>query len=115
MKKILTGAGIVALMASTAMAQGVVRQVAVEGSTGNADYPVAVQGSNGIAYACEANLYLEDGVQKRLCVRADVPAGTTGSTLVAGDLGVVAAGVGALAVVALLAGDDDNSTTTSTP
>lgn len=115
MKKIFTGAGVLALMASTAMAQDVVRQVAVEGSTGNPNYPVAVQGSNGVNYACEANLYLENGVQKRLCVRADVPAGATGSTLVAGDLGVVGAGLGALAVVALLAGDDNESTTTSTP
>lgn len=112
MKKIFTGAGVLALMASTAMAQGVVRQVAVEGSTGNPNYPVAVKGSNGVDYACEANLYLENGVQKRLCVRADVPAG---STLVAGDLGAVGAGLGALAVVALLAGDDNRSTTTSTP
>lgn len=115
MKKIITGAGILALMASTAMAQGVVRQVAVEGSTGNPNYPVAVQGSDGVDYECEANLYLENGVQKRLCVRADIPAGTTNSALVAGDLGPVVAGLGALAVVALLAGDDDNSTTTSTP
>lgn len=109
MNKFISAVALSALMAGSAMAQGVVRQVEVDGATGNPEYPVYVLGSNGVNYMCKADTFVDDGVVKRLCIR-----GRDGGALMAGDLGPVAAGVGALVLIALVAGGDNDSTTTST-
>ncbi|UOA27384.1 hypothetical protein [Pseudosulfitobacter sp. DSM 107133] len=110
MKKFISAVALSALMAGSAMAQGVVRQVEVDGATGNPEYPVYVLGSNGVNYMCKADTFVDDGVVKRLCIRDD----DDGAVLSAGDLGPVAAGAGALVLIALAAGGGNDSTTTST-
>ncbi len=115
MKSVFSVVGLTLLLASSAMAQGTVRQVDVNGGSGNAQYPVAVLGSNGVSYDCKADLFSDAGLQKRLCVPNAITNQAT-PVLLTGGLGVgVGVGVVALtlAVVAITVGSDDTSTTTT--
>ncbi|MCR8827208.1 hypothetical protein [Pseudosulfitobacter koreensis] len=112
MKTVFCAVGLTLMLATSALAQGVVRQVEVNGGSGNADYPVAVTGSDGSSYACKADFFSEDGLRKRLCLRDAVT--NDAPVLLSGGLG---AGIGvaalALGVIAMVAGGDDTSTTTT--
>ena len=112
MKNILSIATALVMTTGAAFAQ-TTSQAAVLGASGNAEYPLQVQGANGVIYSCMNEVEAVNGVQARRCL-APASAGLFG----AGDglsAGVVAA-AGAVALVALIANDDDddNNTTTTT-
>tara|TARA_R110002124_G_scaffold99728_2_gene245934 strand:+ start:1831 stop:2181 length:351 start_codon:yes stop_codon:yes gene_type:complete len=87
-------------------------QTAVLGDTGNAQYPLRVQGADGRIYICEAGTFVDtDGVTKRRCQGDDAsPLFAAGAGLAGG--GAVAAG--ALLLVVLAANDGSTGTTTTT-
>ena len=100
---ILSGGGVFA-----AATQG-----AVLGPSQNPDFPVLVQGSDGVVYECRDAVEVRlDGVPIRRCL-AQGQAGLPVGTGIAGGSGIVA-GVVALAVVSVAASGDDAGVTTTT-
>ena len=111
MKKIFALAAAVAMSVAT-VASAETTQTGILGDSGDADYPIRVQGADGRVYVCKADTFVaEDGQTKRAC-RGDGSAGplwAAGAGLGAG--GAVAAG--ALLIVVLAANDGSTSTTTT--
>lgn len=112
MKKIFALTAAVAMSFAAGASAQTTTQAAVLGDTGNAEYPVRVQGGNGQIYACKAEIETVDGVRARRCVQGDdgAPLFAAGAGLAGG--GAVAAG--ALLLVVLAANDGDTGTTTTT-
>ena len=80
--------------------------------------PAAVELANaqqvcGAASAIRA-IFLEDGRLQVTCPRGSVPANANALTGTGLTPGLIAAGVGAVLVIAVIAGDDDDGTTTTT-
>jgi hypothetical protein len=96
----------IALTATGAVAQ-TVSQTDVLGQSGNTAYPLAVEASNGITYACKAEVV--NGM--RTCVRSG------GSSLFGEGAGLgtgAAVGAAALVLLAVVANSDDDAVGTTT-
>ncbi len=110
MKHILSITAALALTAGAAFAQ-TTSQHSVIGQSGDADFPLQVQGRNGVTYNCRNEVVVVEGVRARQCIRAD------GSGLLGAGVGMSAGtafGIGALVLVAA-AGNGNSSTTTTNP
>lgn len=95
-------------LAGAAFAQ-TTTQEAVLGASDDAVYSLQVQGANGVIYNCKPDPVMVDGQAARACIQA----GGAG-VLDQGLAGNAAAGIGALALVALAAGGSSSTTTTTT-
>ncbi|MAM00292.1 MAG: hypothetical protein CL583_17775 [Alteromonadaceae bacterium] len=84
-------------------------QTAVLGASDDAVYSLQIQGANGVIYNCKPDPVTVDGQIARECVRA----GGSG-VLDQGLAANAAAGLGAVALVALAAGGSSSTTTTTT-
>lgn len=111
MKKIFALTAAVAMSVAAGASAQNTTQASVLGETGNAAYPIRVQGGNGQIYSCKAEIETIDGVRARRCVQDnDGALYAAGGGLAAG--GAVAAG--ALLLVVLAASDSGSGTTTTT-
>lgn len=84
-------------------------QAGVLGASDDAVYSLQVQGANGVIYNCKPDPVTVDGQVARVCVQA----GGAG-VLDQGLAGNAAAGLGAVALIALAAGGSSSTTTTTT-
>ena len=108
MNRIKFALAAVALVASTGVASAQsVRDVKELGASGDAVYSRQVQGSNGVVYNCRPDAVMVNGVKALACIRPGAAVAGLG-----GLGGGVAAGVGAVVLIALAVGD--NSATTGT-
>ena len=110
--KIFTAfAAAIVLSAGMASAQSAATTAtSVGGETGSTDYPVRVEGANGITYACKAGA---PGATALACRRAGADSGIFNSGAGLGGTGA-AVGLGALVLVAVIAGSDGSSSATTT-
>ncbi len=109
MKRLLTATTALAFCAGAAFAQTTTQQ-SVQGSSGNAEFPLEVLGGNGVIYACKNEIVTVDGVRARQCIRAGAGGGLLGAGT--GLATGAAVGVGALVLVAV-AGNSGSSTATT--
>ncbi|APE43350.1 hypothetical protein BOO69_07915 [Sulfitobacter alexandrii] len=112
MRKIFALTAAVAMSVAAGASAQTTAQASVLGETGNPQYPLRVQGTNGQIYSCASEIETVDGVRARRCIQ-DGDAGplfASGAGLATG--GAVAAG--ALLLVVLAANDGSSSTTTTT-
>ncbi len=107
MKNILAISAVAALTATSAMAQTATTQASVIGDSGNPNYPLMVQGADGIQYMCKAETQVRGGVTVRPC-HSGGGLGLHGNQMAMG--GILAGGV----LLALIMDDDDSSSTTTT-
>ena len=103
MKKLFALSAVIAMSVSSG-AIAATTQTAILGDSGNAQYPLRVQGADGMVYICKADTFVDtDGVTKRACRGDDTnPLFAAGAGLAGG--GAVAAGVLLVAVLAASAG-----------
>ena len=109
--KIFTAcAAAIVLSAGMASAQPVATTAtAVGGDTGNPNYPVRVEGANGITYACKPGA---PGATALPCRRLGADKGLFNQGAGLGSTGAAVA-LGALVLVAVASGGDGSSTTTT--
>ncbi|KZX99155.1 MULTISPECIES: hypothetical protein [unclassified Sulfitobacter] len=97
------------VLSSAAFAQTTTTE-AVLGQSGNPEYPLQIQGQNGVIYNCEPEIVVTNGVRGRNCIQAG-----TGGLFDGGLATAATVGAGVLLVAAIAADDDDSTTTTTTP
>lgn len=88
-------------------------QRAVLGNSGNPNFPVEVEGTNGVIYSCRSELtQTANGQSARSCIRA----GSSGGGVFDSATGLTVAGAagGFLILVAAIGGDGDDATATTT-
>lgn len=110
MKKLIcTAAALAISFAATASHAAVEGKVI--GASGDANYPVQVQGSDGAIYNCRKELFQANGTRVRRCV-----SNSSGSAMEAGGLGAggaVGLAVILLAVAGAASGGSSSSTSTN--
>lgn len=83
------------------------QQARIVGPSGNAEYPLLVEGANGVSYVCRDTTRQGAGRIERLCRRSASIGSTSGGTGL-GLGGSMALPLGLLAIVGFAAASDSN-------